>query len=66
MVEKLDWANEQPTHSFHRVAKTSKLQLKMWSNVEFGGKKKKLKNLVRKLEVLKQNPNQRENGMEIK
>lgn len=33
---------------------------------EFGGKKRKLKNLVSKLEVLKQNPNQRENGMEIK
>lgn len=42
------------------------MQLKWWSRNEFEGNKKKMKNLVTKLEGLKQNTNQEENGEEIK
>lgn len=42
------------------------MQLKWWSGNEFKGNKKKMKNLVTKLEGLKQNTNQEENGEEIK
>lgn len=51
---------------FKTIAKSSMAQLKLWSKDEFGGREKKLKELLGKLKSAKESNLQFENGNEIK
>lgn len=56
-LRNVDWKNRNHVQAFSRAAKNSMMQLKWWSINEFEGNKKKMKNLVTKLEGLKHNTN---------
>lgn len=52
-LRNVDWKKGNLVQAFSRAAKNSMMQLKWWSGNEFKGNKKKMKNLVTKLEGLK-------------
>ncbi|KAH9792802.1 reverse transcriptase domain-containing protein [Citrus sinensis] len=57
---------ENPVNNFQRAAKNSLFKLKIWSKVEFDGRKKKQEDLIEKLQNAKQNRDQYVDGGEIR
>ena len=53
-------------NNFQRAAKNSLSKLKIWSKVEFDGRKKKQEDLIEKLQNAKQNRDQYVDGGEIR
>lgn len=51
---------------FNKVAKTSLAELKLWSRTEFGGRDKKVKNLINELRNVKQNFDHYISGEKVK
>lgn len=57
---------EDPVTQFKKTVKDSLAELQLWSKEEFGGREKKLKQLLKDLKAYKESNNQYVNGTEIK
>ena len=64
--EQCCWNSSNPAEIFMKKSKETLAELKLWSNGEFNGRKKKLEKLVNKLESMKKDYYHFESGDELK
>lgn len=57
-----DGSDDNPIQTFKKITKSSMAQLQIWSKEAFGGREKKIKELMKKLERTKQCNVQYEGG----
>ncbi|KAH9769616.1 reverse transcriptase domain-containing protein [Citrus sinensis] len=60
------WDRGNPVDLFQRKSKESLAELKLWSNEEFKGRQKRLKQLKERLKEIRQNYGHYDNGLEVK
>ena len=60
------WSSCNPAEMFRKISKVSLARLKNWSREEFGGRKRKLEELINKLNELKSNCSHLKSGKEVR
>ncbi|KAH9715856.1 putative reverse transcriptase/RNA-dependent DNA polymerase [Citrus sinensis] len=60
------WDRGNPVDLFQRKSKESLAELKLWSNEEFKGRQKRLKQLKERLKEIRQNYGHYDSGLEVK
>lgn len=65
-LEQSKWDRTITLEQFKKVAKRSLAKLKLWSRTEFGGREKKVKELINELKSIKHNFEHYMSGEKIK
>lgn len=65
-LDQRSWCRDNAIQTFHKAAKESLAQLKLWSRNELGDRKKQVDMLIEELKIIKKNHLQYVNGARIK